>query len=83
MTAGGNNEIMLQESLSGGVTGTFVAESVNANVAEASNSIDLSGSTDSGMNVSVNGKTAIDIEFNDLLADSSYVKDVIRFQHPS
>ena len=75
MTAGGNNEIMLQESLSGGVTGTFVAESVNANVAEASNSIDLSGSANGGMNVSVNGKTAIDIEFNDLLADSSYVKD--------
>ena len=75
MTAGGNNEIMLQESLSGGVTGTFVASHVNANVSEATNYIDLSATANGGMNVSVNGKTAVDIEFNDLLADSSYVKD--------
>ena len=36
--------------------------------------MDLSATANGG-NVSVNGKTAVDIEFNDLLADSSYVKD--------
>ena len=75
MKAGGANEIMLQESLSGGITGTFVASHINSTVADAANSIDLSSTLNGGFNVSVNGKTAIDIEFNDLLADSDFVKD--------
>ena len=75
MSAGGANEIMLQESLSSGTTGTFVANFVNSNVSEAQNSVDLSATANGGFNVSVNGKTAVDIEFNNLLADTAYVKD--------
>jgi flagellin len=75
MSAGGANEIMLQESLSSGTTGTFVANFVNSNVSEAKNSVDLSATANGGFNVSVNGKTAVDIEFNNLLADTAYVKD--------
>jgi flagellin len=77
MAAGGANEIQLAESTDQGVTGTFVANFVNATATEVTNSVDLSDNADAAFTVSVNG-TSADIEFFDLLDDSSMVVDRTR-----
>jgi flagellin len=78
MVAGGANEIQLAEETNNGTVGTFVTDFVSATAADYANSVNLSSNASGAFKVTVNGGQAATIEFFDLLADTSYVKDRTR-----
>ena len=75
MSVADGSFLTLKESTGAGTTGTFVNTFVDGTYTAPLGAIDLSTHADTGFSLNVNGTGVVDIEFSDLLGDSSYVFD--------
>ncbi len=75
MSVADGSFLTLKESLGAGTTGTFVATFVDSSFTAPLGAINLSTHANTGFSLNVNGTGVVDIEFSDLLGDSSYVFD--------
>ena len=75
MSVADGSFLTLKESTGAGVTGTFVAGFIDSAATAPLGAVDLSTHADTGFSLNVNGTGVVDIEFSDLLGDSSYVFD--------
>jgi len=80
--ADGDNFVSLREGTDGATTGAFVSEfvysdrgTVTHGLSQPMNAVDLTDNLKAAFNVTVNGGTAVDVEFYDKLDDTAYVKD--------
>ncbi len=75
MSVADGSFLTLKESTGAGTTGTFVATFVDSSFTAPLGAINLSTHANTGFSLNVNGTGVVDIEFSDLLGDSSYVFD--------
>ena len=75
MSVADGSFLTLKESTGAGVTGTFVAGFIDSAATAPLGAVDLSTHANTGFSLNVNGTGVVDIEFSDLLGNSSYVFD--------